>query len=148
MRKTPYRGNYKLLPEQHKSIANMYASGKFTVEYIAKTYDVTPRSIQRIAHKFGVARTQAEANKIVVPLKNYHRLPEEYKVKRKWLTRKQRYLIITSHPYCTLCGGRAEDGLRLEVDHIDENPSNNDETNLQVLCNLCNGGKSHAHRYK
>lgn len=147
MTKTPYKGNYKLLPEQHKSIAQMYDSGKFTVEYIAKTYNIGVRQVQRIAKKHGVIRTIAEANKMAAPLKHYRKVPIELRVKRKGLTQKVRYQVIISHPYCTLCGMRPDDGIRLEVDRIDNNPSNNDLANLQVLCASCNTGKSHLDRF-
>ena len=45
---------------------------------------------------------------------------------------------------CRCCGKAAEDGVTLEVDHIDPkaNGGNNDEDNLWVLCRPCNSGKS------
>lgn len=147
MTKTPYKNNYKLIPYQHKSIAEMYKSGKFTTEYIAKTYQVTTRQVQRIAKNAGVIRTLAEANKSAAPLKHYHHVPEHLRVKRKQITQKVRYQVITAHPYCAVCGMRPGDGIRLEVDHIDNNPTNNDLDNLQVLCAACNTGKSHLSRF-
>lgn len=54
---------------------------------------------------------------------------------------KVRYQMLVEHPYCTLCGLTAEDGVRLEIDHIDGNPSNNRRDNYQVLCQPCNLGK-------
>jgi len=137
----------RALLDKHSGVVAMYKSGKFTTEFIAKTYNLSPRAIQRIAHKYGVIRTQAEANRIAAPLKNYHHVPEHLKVKRKHISRKIRYLIIDEHPFCNKCGKRVIDGVRLEVDHIDENAENNDLTNLQVLCNLCNQGKSQLHRF-
>lgn len=147
MLKTPYKGNYKLDPKQHSSIAKMYASGDFTAEYIAKTYDITVRQVQRIAKKLGVIRTLAESNKLMAKHKHYHHTPPEFKARRKFLTNKKRYQLIAAHPYCTLCGNKVIDSIRLEVDHIDNNPQNNEDSNLQILCNICNQSKSINHRF-
>lgn len=50
---------------------------------------------------------------------------------------------------CAQCGKSANDGLRMEVDHIHpvnpldkSRPGSNEVTNLQLLCELCNKGKS------
>lgn len=144
-----YQGNYsKLSPELHKAIAKLYATGSYTTEHLASVYKVSARTIQRIATKHGVIRTQAEANKVSAPLKHYQTVPIELRVKRKHLSSKQRYAVIASHPYCNNCGSKpSEAGVRLEVDHIDENPMNNDSDNLQVLCRACNTGKSHLARF-
>lgn len=137
----------KLSNHQHSKILSMYLSGSYTTESIAKQFNITSRSVQRLAKKHGIIRTQAEANRLSVPLKSYHKTPLEFRVKRKHISRKQRYLIINKHPYCTNCGLTVEQGIRLEVDHIDEDATNNMITNLQVLCNLCNGGKSQLARF-
>lgn len=143
----------KLTPRQqaintlHKGVVSLYKSGEYTTEQIAKNYGISPRQVQRIATKYGVIRTLAESNRLVVPLKNYRSIPKEFRVVRKQISSKTRYNTITSHPWCTACGLRPDDGVRLEVDHIDNNPSNNDPSNLQVLCALCNTGKSHLDRF-
>lgn len=143
-----YKGNYtKLTPELHQAIAKLYSSGLYTTEYLAKTYNVTTRTIQRIARKHGVIRTLAHSNKLIAPLKNYHTIPLDMRVKRKQLSNKTRVSIILNHPYCAICGMRVSDGVRLEVDHIDNNPMNNEPSNLQVLCALCNRGKADMHRF-
>ena len=149
MRKTPYKGNYKLIPNQHDSIAKMYQSEKYTTEYIAKTYNISTRQVQRIAKKLGVIRSLAEANKTAAPLKHYHHVPKHLRVQRKQISQKLRFTMISSHPYCSWCGSRPSNnnGTRLEVDHIDNNPLNNELSNLQVLCGSCNTGKSHLDRF-
>lgn len=38
---------------------------------------------------------------------------------------------------CNWCGYVAKNKGELQVDHIDRNPSNNDESNLQTLCGQC-----------
>lgn len=133
-----------------KEICQLYASGKYTVFHLAKTYNLSPRSIQRIARAGGVIRTQAEANRVAAPLKNYYRLPEHLKARsrRKSLDNRIRYALIKEQPWCTTCGSRPEDGIKLEVDHIDNDPSNNELSNLQVLCGLCNRAKDHLNRFK
>jgi hypothetical protein len=133
--------------ENHPAIARLYETGKYTTAHLAQLYGVTPRQIQRIATKFGVVRTAAESNKVIAPLKRYRKIPKEMRVTRKSLSRKVRYKTVTEHPYCSTCGMRPDDGVRLEVDHIDNDPSNNVQSNLQVLCALCNMGKSHLDRF-
>lgn len=132
---------------QNSKVLSMYLSGSHTTQSIANQFGITSRSVQRLAKKHGIIRTQAEANKVAAPYKNYHKTPTEFKAKRKHLSRKQRYTVINKHPYCVNCGLTPEQGIRLEVDHIDENATHNDISNLQVLCNLCNVGKSHLARF-
>jgi 5-methylcytosine-specific restriction endonuclease McrA len=145
--KTPNLGNYSVLdPDKHFAISQMYASGKYTTARIAQIYGVSTRQIQRIATKYGIIRTNAEGNRVAAPLKNYHRLPPEMRVKRTQLKNAWRLETILNHPFCTYCGARVEDGIRLEVDHIDNNPTNNAQENLQVLCGPCNRGKYHLSR--
>lgn len=44
--------------------------------------------------------------------------------------------------HCELCGFIAKDPVQLDIDHIDADPSNNDESNLQTLCANCHRLKS------
>lgn len=132
---------------QAAAIARLYATAKYTTEKLASIYGITPRQVQRIAKKHGVLRTNAESNKLMAPLKAYHRVPAELRVGRKQLSNKLRLEIILAHPYCTICGAAVIDGIRLEVDHIDNDATNNDVANLQVLCGSCNRGKSHLDRF-
>lgn len=44
--------------------------------------------------------------------------------------------------YCESCGGTE----RLEIDHIDADPSNNKLDNLQTLCNNCHINKTRENR--
>lgn len=133
----PYRA------EDVEFILNHYKNVTMTVTDMAKKFNVTNRTIQRLVKKHGIVRTVAEANKVTAKLKDYsgHRVPDELKVKRNIIKRTIRYKLISEHPFCSTCGSRPEDGIRLEVDHIDNNPSNNNPSNLQVLCMFCNQGK-------
>lgn len=134
--------------QRDQAIKQLYLSGKYTTEQVAAWHHITPRAVQRIAKRDGYIRSQSESNKLMAPLKHYQTIPVEFRVKRKHISRRIRYMIISDHPYCTTCGSRPEDGVRLEVDHIDNNPQNNEDSNLQVLCGLCNVGKSQLDRFK
>lgn len=60
------------------------------------------------------------------------------------LGQKQRFLILKRDKYrCQMCGATAENGARLEVDHIIPKASGGKDTNdnLRVLCFDCNRGK-------
>lgn len=124
-------------------ILDDYKKLEITVENIAKKYDITVRTVQRIVKKLGFIRTVAEANKKAACLKDYsgHRLPEELKKKRKTLPRNIRYTLIKNHPFCSICGNTMQQ-CPLHIDHIDGDATNNDLSNLQVLCLLCNHGKA------
>jgi 5-methylcytosine-specific restriction endonuclease McrA len=136
----------RAITDRQIGVSQMYKTAQFTTEQIAKNYGISVREVQRIAHKYGVIRTQAEANRVAAPLKKYHTVPLEFRVKRKQLSNRTRYDLLALQPFCTLCGRRAEDGVRLEVDHIDNDPTNNRNSNLQILCALCNTGKYHSSR--
>jgi 5-methylcytosine-specific restriction endonuclease McrA len=64
----------------------------------------------------------------------------------KWRCSRAAFLIKTrrNRPYsfffsktCSICGFVPEDLCQLDVDHIDGNRKNNDESNLQTLCANC-----------
>lgn len=131
------------------SICQLYMSRKFTTEHIAKTYGISSRSVQRIVKRSGVIRSQADANRVAAPLKHYHRVPAHLKAKalKRTILARTRFALISTHPFCALCGARPDDGWRLEVDHKDNDPMNNTPGNLQVLCSRCNVGKSHLRRW-
>lgn len=122
-------------------IARDYLEYNQTVESIAFKYSLNVRSIQRIVKTYGIVRTVAQANKQSARLKVYPKKPEHLKVKRKHLTSKLRYEILSTSNGCVVCGLSRKEGAILHVDHIDNNPQNNDIVNLQVLCSDCNLGK-------
>ena len=45
------------------------------------------------------------------------------------------YLVATMGEYCILCG---KSNCKLQIDHIDANPHNNERDNLCLLCPTCN----------
>ncbi len=132
----------KYYDTRNKMIAEDYKNFVMTVEKLAIKYEMTVRSIQRICKKEGVIRTIAEANKIAAPFKNYegHRVPDHLKVKRTSLPRGVRARMLKETPRCKLCGNTAME-CPLQIDHIDNNPTNHELSNLQVLCMICNRDK-------
>lgn len=132
----------KFFAIRNENIIKDYLEAKTTVEKIALKYEVTPRSIQRIVKASGLSRTIAEANKISAKYKNYEalKIPPHLKAKRKTLPVKVRYQMIKAQPWCSLCKNTGLD-CPLQIDHKDGDATNNDTTNLQVLCMLCNYGK-------
>lgn len=58
---------------------------------------------------------------------------------------KCRFGTYTLHKkdYCEQCGFKAVHRVQLDVDHIDGNHMNNDESNLQTLCANCHRLKTH-----
>jgi 5-methylcytosine-specific restriction endonuclease McrA len=69
------------------------------------------------------------------------------KNKRKSLPLGLRFELLNKNPRCAICGRTAATGV-LEIDHIDSDPSNNDLSNLQVLCADCNMGKYWSEQLK
>lgn len=132
----------KLTPQDHLEILEIYVNVSDTVENTAKKYGVSVRTIERVVRKHGVVRTVAQANKATAHLKDYSsmRVSEDMRVKRTTIPLKTRYEIMMEHKFCAVCGSTQEI-LPLQIDHIDNNPTNNDRSNLQVLCQLCNKGK-------
>ena len=47
---------------------------------------------------------------------------------------------------CNICGFIAEDDCQLDIDHIDGNHHNNEESNLQTLCANCHRLKTRRNR--
>jgi 5-methylcytosine-specific restriction endonuclease McrA len=123
--------------KRQKAIANFYQSGKYTTTYIATTFGISTRQVQRIATQHGVVRTAAESNRVIAPLKRHPRIRKKPDGKKR-MTAKLRYQLLMDNPSCALCRGDEF----LQVDHIDEDVTNNELSNLQILCRTCNIGKS------
>jgi 5-methylcytosine-specific restriction endonuclease McrA len=86
-----------------------------------------------------VLRSLTEGNRNAAKYRNYEalRVPDHLKSKRKTIPLKIRYQLLMQYKECKVCYGKD----KLQIDHIDNNPSNNALTNLQVLCMQCNYGK-------
>lgn len=138
----------KKLNSTHQAIAQLYAGGRTLTSEIASQYGLSSRQVQRIAKKYGVLRTQSESNKLMVPLKNYAalRVPMHLKAKRKQISQRLRYQLISAAEACAICFA-PKGTVPFHVDHKDDDATNNELTNLQVICAPCNIGKSHLARY-
>jgi len=131
-----------------KIIIDMYLEGK-SCQQIADeaNFGISVRQMQRIVSKAGVSRSTGEAFRLAVSLGRvkYRKLPDHLKKQRKTIQSKLRYKILKRDNFkCLLCGSTANECIRLEVDHVDDDATNNDESNLQTLCDRCNSGKHHT----
>lgn len=149
---------FKIKKEGLRFIFENYPEAKMTVSKMAKHLGINSRTIPRViadlymytGGEVDYRRTIAEANKVTAKLKNYsaNRVPEWLKKKRKWFTTEFRYMFLSNFPECVVCGATRYDGAKIEIDHIDGNPSNNNLKNLQTLCHQCNYGKYMASKNK
>lgn len=97
------------------------------------------RQIQRWIKDYGISRSHTEAFKLAV---SQGKVKYDKRKKRASIPLKLRYRIFVKDNFrCKLCGNDASN-IRLEVDHIDNDPINNTIDNLQVLCSACNLGKA------
>ena len=130
---------------RNTTIINRYKNGEHA-QLLADEYGISARQIQRILNDAGVIRTRSESFILAIEQGRmiYHKKPEHLKAKRKRLSDKVRYDILQCDGFkCVLCGATASDGIRLEIDHIDNDATNNCNDNLQTLCQRCNSGKAH-----
>ena len=131
-----------VITKRNELLIEEYVNFTMTVEKLAIKYNISPRQIQRICKEAGVVRSIAEANRLASPFKNYegHKIPDHLKSKRKTLPKNIRYQVLKEHPFCKQCGRKPFE-CPIQVDHIDGDATNNDRSNLQVLCMECNYGK-------
>jgi len=61
---------------------------------------------------------------------------------RRWSTQTRawayRFLVLRDGEFCQICGRFPTTPFALDIDHIDGNKKNNDESNLRLLCRRCN----------
>ena len=126
------------------TIESLYKEGLSGVEISEREgINITPRQIQRVIKALGITRSPSERfiNAIKRGRRTYTRKPPEQLIRRKQLGVKMRYFILEKYAFrCCSCGNTARDA-RIEIDHKDNNPSNNIESNLWLLCDVCNKGK-------
>jgi len=134
------------IQNRNKEIVQHYLSEAITTKDLAKVYDVTPRTIQRIAKKFGINRNSAQSQKIAWQcsdaIKEHVKLCKANAKQNKRTIRPKTKLFVLQRDnfMCQFCGAGKE--ARLCVDHIDENSENNNLDNLRVLCMQCNLGRN------
>ena len=56
--------------------------------------------------------------------------------------RKLRRSVLSSEPLCRMCTSQGKTVTATDVDHRDNDPSNNDLVNLQPLCHECHSRKT------
>lgn len=91
-----------------------------------------------------VKRT-TKSNVAWLPKDEWEKQSKRFYSSREW--REMRYDVLrNTGAACNCCGARASDGVRIHVDHIKPRSKypelQLDITNLQVLCEDCNIGKS------
>ncbi len=140
----------KVVPKStvDKALAH-YESYDMSVKEIAAMSGVTTRTVERWATKAGIVRELKTAQSMSARYRDYASVSSKQKLninQRKPVRSAVRFLLLETYPYCMLCGATPEQGVRLEIDHINNDPSDNRMENLQVLCHSCNIGKFHAYR--
>lgn len=136
----------KIFPKTELKIVKLYVVEELSAREIVDKLelDVTTRTVQRILKDHGVSRSVGDAFRLAVSRGKvkYYRKPEHLKKKRKHISIKQRFKLLQAANFkCKYCGRSPDDGIRLEVDHVDGDPSNHSKENRQVMCNECNQGK-------
>lgn len=58
-----------------------------------------------------------------------------------------RTAVLAEHPLCAHCFERGRVTIATDVDHADENPANNDRSNLVSLCHSCHSTKTARARH-
>lgn len=133
----------RLHPDLYKKVVALYKAGNSSQEIKEKLgLKQCVRQVQRWIKEEGITRETSEAFKLAIRKGRVRYYTSSVKKSRKTLGLKTRMMVFERDGMaCVLCGKTARDTVRLEVDHIDEDPTNNKLSNLQVLCSECNKGK-------
>lgn len=141
---------YYFSEEEAKQFVKLYNSG-MSCQEIKDTLGVikTVRSIQRVIKKYGNPRSVGDSfrNAVQRGRVEYIKKKSIFRTHRTKLKPTLRYKILERDGFrCVKCGATPQNCL-LEVDHIDSDPTNNKENNLQTLCEVCNMGKPSPNRF-
>lgn len=134
-------------------LIRLYENGMSSKE-ISELYEqrgitVSSRQIQRYVKQAGVSRNAKEAFNLAMQKGRVVFVRKSYKdrVRRTAIPPKTRFTIMERDQFrCVLCGISAKDGGKLEIDHIDYDPTNHVHENLRVLCYDCNIGRPNPNR--
>lgn len=123
-------------------IKELYVNGNSCQEIKDKLQlPVSVRQVQRYIKKWGLTRNPSESFRLAIAKGRVKFWKKPITQQRKTLSYKIRLYILQRDNFtCVYCGNTAKEA-RIQVDHIDNNPMNNDLTNLQTLCEPCNKGK-------
>ena len=58
--------------------------------------------------------------------------------------RRLRAAVLAEQPLCVICAAQGRTAAATDVDHRDNDPTNNDRDNLQGLCHECHSRKTQA----
>ena len=127
---------------------NKQMSSHEIAEYIAQNtgISITPKSIQRAVQKHGTPRNAKTAYNLAIQHGRVQWASKTFKIKRKRLSDKLRYVVLKRDNFrCVLCG-RGSDRDLLEVYHITPicDGGLTAADNLRTLCYSCNRGKQYA----
>ena len=132
-----------------KEVKALYLDGNSSHEIKEKLQiEQTVRQLQRLIKRMGITRTVGDSFRNAVSRKRviYVKKKSTLKARRITLSLGTRFKILERDNFrCKKCGATASTRL-LEIDHIDSNPANNKEENLQTLCEFCNMGKHDPNR--
>jgi len=71
---------------------------------------------------------------------------------RRWATQTRywayRFLVLRDGEFCKICGDPPTTRNGLDIDHIDGDEHNNEESNLRLLCRKCNVARENRRRTK
>jgi len=99
----------------------------------------TPRIIRALRQEGWQIEVRGDGYNRLTSLKQ-----EEARGKRKTISRKMRYEVLSRDGFrCQACGRGLDDNVRLEIDHIIpvDWGGQTELSNLQALCQDCNAGK-------
>lgn len=134
---------HKTSQEERERIAELYRSGLSAQEVKENTGAIiSTRQIQRIATAYGAIRSGPDAfrNAILRGRVPYDKL-RTGKKPRHTINAGLRWRILERDNFkCQACGNTGVE-CPLNIDHIDQIPTNNSPENLRTLCRDCNIGR-------
>jgi len=133
---------YYLSKNKQEEIYMLYNEGFSPPEIKEKLgLKLAVRTLQRWLKFWGISRTAGDAYRLAVSQGKvtYHYTPN--KKKRKTINHKLRTFILERDQYTCVKCGNTKNEERIQIDHIDNNPSNDSINNLETLCEPCNKGK-------
>jgi hypothetical protein len=136
---------YSMRQEDIEQIIELYKQGNSSQEIKDELkLPQTVRSIQRRLAKLGLIRNRKDSFLLAIKKGRvlYQKNPQKKLPRRLHIKTTTRLEILRDFNYrCVYCGNTSNDS-RLQIDHIDEDASNNKKENLQILCEPCNKGKA------